>query len=230
MRKTDRDDDNENLDRWLLTYADLITLLLALFIVMYSISRIDTKKFGKVSKAFNTALSGTNGTLKNAEAILQKDHLDKLVKIDKLLNIQTQIRGFVASQGMEKDIDVILEKNDLTVHVTESAFFESGKADIKLKAKKFLRSLSSVLKQIPNEIRVEGHTDNIPISTPQFPSNWELSVMRATKVVRFLTERCGIKPKRISALGFGEYKPRFPNDTPGNRRRNRRVDIVILRE
>ena len=89
-------------------------------------------------------------------------------------------------------------------------------------------TLSGMLKDISNHIRVEGHSDNVPINTPQFPSNWELSAIRATNVVRFLVEASGLDPSRVSALGCGEFRPRFPNNSPENRMRNRRTDIVII--
>ncbi|MBD3169325.1 MAG: OmpA family protein, partial [candidate division Zixibacteria bacterium] len=92
-----------------------------------------------------------------------------------------------------------------------------------------LLKLSKILTKIPNDIRIEGHTDNIPINTPEFPSNWELSTARATTVLRFLVESCGINPDKVSALGYGEHRPIGPNDTIENRRKNRRTDIVVLR-
>ncbi|MBD3234110.1 MAG: OmpA family protein [candidate division Zixibacteria bacterium] len=220
--------DDENLDRWLLTYADLITLLLALFIVLYSMSRIDAQKFERVSTALNSVLAGSPTILSGKGGVLPLAEQMRLRNLHQLRELEQSISKYVTANKLEPEIETILNENDLILHISESAFFEEGKADIKPKAKEFLRSLSQMLSDLPNEIRVEGHTDNIPIRTKQFPSNWELSVTRATNVVRFLVEQCGYDPQKIAALGFGEYRPRFPNDTSENRRRNRRTDIVII--
>ncbi len=225
-----RKDDDENLDRWLLTYADLITLLLALFIVLYSMSRIDARKFEKVSTALNSVLAGSPTILSGKAGALPFSERMRLRNLHQLRELERAISKYVTANKLEPEIETILNENDLILHISESAFFEAGKADIKPKAKEFLQALSKMLSDLPNEIRVEGHTDNVPIRTKQFPSNWELSVTRATNVVRFFVEQCGYDPQKIAALGFGEYRPRFPNDTPQNRRRNRRTDIVIIND
>jgi len=221
-------DDDENLERWLLTYADLITLLLALFVVMYSMSQIDSQKFGKVSAALNAVLAGSDGVLKSELPLIPQSNEIRMLSLNELRLLREKISNYVTAQKMEPEIEVILNERDLTLHITESAFYEPGRAEIKPKAKEFLMTLSGMLKDISNHIRVEGHSDNVPINTPQFPSNWELSAIRATNVVRFLVEASGLDPSRVSALGCGEFRPRFQNNPPENRMRNRRTDIVII--
>ncbi|MCP4633253.1 MAG: OmpA family protein [candidate division Zixibacteria bacterium] len=224
MRKKKQIDEGENLERWLLTYADLITLLLAFFIVLYSMSRIDAAKFNTMSEALNDALHGSDNVLTNEASLRQGGPL----KIDDLKIIKRKIGSFIENKNLQTDIETVLNSRGLIIHLTESAFFEQGQADIKAEAKYILKTLSDILVEIPNDMRIEGHTDDVPIHTSQFPSNWELSTARATNVLRFFIEECKITPDRISALGFGEYRPRASNSTPNDRKRNRRTDIVIL--
>jgi chemotaxis protein MotB len=220
------EEDQENLDRWLLTYADLITLLLALFVVMYSMSRVDAEKFDNISDALNEALKGSSGLLKGefGDGFRGGGPL----KLKDLRIIRKELWGLIENKDLDSEIEVITNSRGLIIHITESSFFETGKADIKPGARDILNILSTILVGIPNEIRIEGHTDDIPINTPEFPSNWELSTARATNVLRYLVEECGLSPDRISALGFGEYRPLVPNTGPENRRKNRRTDIVVL--
>lgn len=125
-------------------------------------------------------------------------------------------------------LSVEMNERGLVIRVLESTLFELGSADIKPEARQTLDLIATQLVEVPNQIRIEGHTDNLPISTARFPSNWELSTARASSVVRYLITNHGLPPDQVSALGFGEYRPLVPNDTPQNRARNRRVDIVIL--
>ncbi|MBD3169658.1 MAG: OmpA family protein, partial [candidate division Zixibacteria bacterium] len=170
------DEDHENLERWLLTYADLITLLLAFFIVMYSMSRIDSERFNAMSEALNVILHGSPEVLKGDVSLGGEGPL----KIKDLRVIKKEIAEFVKNENLDSDIEMKLNQRGLVIHITESAFFETGKADIKQQAQGILLKLSKILTKIPNDIRIEGHTDNIPINTPEFPSNWELSTARAT--------------------------------------------------
>jgi len=133
----------------------------------------------------------------------------------------------VEAEGLS-DVQLELQERGLIVRFAEQVFFDLGEATLKPEAMTALRKIAPVLKELPNALRVEGHTDNWPIRTERFPSNWELSVHRATNVVRFLIEEQGFDPDRLSAAGYAEYRPIRPNDTAENRAVNRRVDIVIL--
>lgn len=221
-------EDNENLDRWLLTYADLITLLLAFFVVMYSISRIDAGKFGKVTDALISAFKGPE-----LGPVAAKDLSSELV-INKMLNkgnlgiLETQINKIGVQLDLSTQLNTELQTRGLIIHISESAFFDPGKAELKPEAKKILDLISVQLLKIPNQIRVEGHTDNVPIHTAKFPSNWELSMARAIACLRYLVNKIGFPPDKISAVGYAEYRPLVPNVTPENRAKNRRVDIVVL--
>ena len=219
--------DNENADRWLLTYADMITLLLAFFVVMYSMSRLDAKKFGRMAEALN-------GVLRGGESILNtydKPHLDDghgLLKLGNLRMIQTQFRQQFKDLGKESDVETEITERGLVVHIVESALFSQGSATLQSRATSVLDLIAERIQGIPNHIRVEGHTDDRSISTARFPSNWELSSARATEVIRYFTDNHGLPPDRASALGYGKFRPVLPNNSIESRAKNRRVDVVIL--
>lgn len=228
-RKNKHDSEHENLERWLLTYADLITLLLAFFIVMYSMSKIDAKKFGAVAQALQTVLHGKGQSILKGDANLAApDDAGGALKIGDLKILQTRINQIAKELGLEDKIKATEDQRGLIIRISESAFFDPGSADLKPQAAEVLDIITGLLIEIPNHIRFEGHTDNLPIKTDKFPSNWELSVSRATNCVRYLIEKHHFPPVRISALGYGEYRPVAANDNTAGRSKNRRVDIVVL--
>jgi chemotaxis protein MotB len=227
MPRHRKHDDHENLERWLLTYADLITLLLAFFIVMYSMSKVDAKKFGKMREALSGVLRG--GTV----AIKKGDQMGALpgsgvLSIGNLKTLGEEIEKGAKEIGEEKLLNAEVSERGLVIHIMESALFKSGSAQLEPRARAILDLIAGKIKELPNHIRIEGHTDNRPINTAKYPSNWELSSDRATQVVRYLVESHFFDPKRISALGFGEFRPIALNDNDENRSKNRRVDIIVL--
>ena len=213
-----------NHERWLLTYADLITLLLAFFIVMYSMSRLDATKFHRMADAFNGALRGGPAVLQTAvdpasAGLLQQAELSRLAD---------QIRTKASSENLEDRIEALQDERGLVIRVLESAAFDEGSADLKPRMYPILNVLAAQLRATHHHLRVEGHTDNRPISTARFPSNWELSTSRATGVVRYFVEELKLDPVRVSALGYGEFRPITSNDDAEGRARNRRVDLIVL--
>ncbi|HDL03806.1 MAG TPA: chemotaxis protein MotB [candidate division Zixibacteria bacterium] len=227
MARRKRGEDNENLDRWLLTYADLITLLLAFFIVMYSMSQVDAKKFGKMSRALSGALKGGSIAIKRGNDIGVTSGKG-VMDIGHLMSIGKMIEEDSRKKGDDKPITTEMSERGLVIHIVESALFKQGSAKLEPQAQSVLEIVSQHLKGIDNHVRIEGHTDNVPINTVKYPSNWELSSARATEVVRYFIDNKVVGPNEISALGYGEYRPLKPNNTIENRARNRRVDIVIL--
>jgi chemotaxis protein MotB len=147
----------------------------------------------------------------------------------RLEDILGKVREYVEENNLQNKIHASLDERGLTIRFLDTALFDLGQADLKPEARAILDNVASILRSLPNPIRVEGHTDNLPINTYRFPSNWELSTARATTVVRYLAEKHGIPPDRLSAAGYGEWRPVAPNDTPEHRAQNRRVDIVVLR-
>jgi chemotaxis protein MotB len=226
LRRRKQSEDKENLERWLLTYADLITLLLAFFVVMYSMSRIDNKKFGQVSDALNTILKGGTSVLRYQQEQPKDGH--GLLSLGNLRMVQQKIEDKFKQLGRKDVLQTELTERGLVVHILESTLFDQGSAELKPRAMEVLDLVAQELVGRPNHVRIEGHTDDTPIRTTVYPSNWELSSARATAVVRYFTENHAILSDHISALGYGEYRPVMPNNSIENRASNRRVDVVIL--
>jgi chemotaxis protein MotB len=222
-------------ERWLLTYADMITLLLALFIVMYAMSEVSVKKMDELSKSLSTAFhtgGGSTDPLPPASKELLSGAGALLPEEKRLMDMQEKIEQEVmAKHGAEAAANVTtsLTQRGLVVSLSNSAFFGAGEAELRPEAVGVLQTVAGFLKSSGRQIMVEGHTDNTPIHTVRYPSNWELSTARATTVVRWLIERYSFQPRRLSAAGYGEYYPLVRNNTAANQAKNRRVDLVILR-
>ena len=226
-KSKNKDEDQENLERWLLTYADLITLLLAFFVVMYSMSQIDAKRFGEMSEKLHGILNGGDNVLKPEEEAKETEG-HGVLKIGNLKMLQKAIEGKSEERKKLQDVQTEITERGLVIHIVERALFKEGSAKLQGNSWEVLDLIYNELDSIPNHIRVEGHTDDRPIATEKFPSNWELSSARATEVVRYFVNEYGFPPERISALGYGKFRPISPNNSIENRARNRRVDIVIL--
>jgi len=218
--------DEENTDRWLLTYADLITLLLAFFVVMYSMSQVDAKRFGRVVEALHGVLKGGHLVVEQDEIRRQTGH--GLLQLGDLRMVQSQVEERFRETGMQDIIQTEITERGLVIHIMEQALFNQGSAHLEPGAVDILDRIAEQLASLPNHIRIEGHTDDRPIGTSIYPSNWELSSARATQVVRYLVESYSIQPDRVSALGYGEYRPVRPNNSIENRAANRRVDVLVL--
>jgi chemotaxis protein MotB len=227
-RKQKLEDPHENQDRWLLTYADLITLLLAFFIILYSMSSIDAKQFGEMANALKETLKGSNGVVRFDPKLQAPGTGHGVLKVGDLKMLQRQVEGEFIEKNRADEVQTEVTERGLVIHVMESALFTPGSADLQPRAIGLLDMIYEQLKNMPNHIRVEGHTDNRPIANTKFPSNWELSSARATSVVRYFISNHSFPAAKISALGYGEYRPIQPNNTPEHMAQNRRVDIVVL--
>jgi len=233
-RRRDSSLDLPSAPGWMITYGDMMTLILCFFVLLFSFSRIDLARFQDVIISVQGALGILEGGSSLApeafpggageEAILRWQAEQR-----RLEDIMGKIREYAEENNLQGKIQTSLDERGLTIRFLDTALFDLGKADLKPEAQAILDNVAGILKTLPNPIRVEGHTDNLPINTYRFPSNWELSATRATTVVRYLAEKHGIPPERLSAAGYGEWRPVVPNDTPEQRAQNRRVDIVVLR-
>lgn len=227
MRSRRRKDDSAVTGSWLTTYSDMMSLLLAFFVLLFSFSVMDEHKFA----TFITAFQEYIGLIGEGQAALEQpgplpmDYSD--VGQRQLWELFEELVELIEQEGLT-GVQLDLQERGLVVRFAEQVFFDLGEATLKPEARETLRKLAGTLRSLPNPLRVEGHTDNLPINTPRFPSNWELSVHRATNVVRFLIEEEGFDPQKLSAAGYSEYRPLKPNDSAENRAMNRRVDIVIL--
>jgi len=227
FRKSKKEAPQDNPDRWLLTYADLITLLLAFFIVMYSMSRIDAKRFGEVSQALHGILKG-GPSVRHVEDLETLNTGHGLLKVGDLKMLQTEVHSEIDKLGRQGDIVTEINERGLIIHIMESAMFDEGRAELKPRAVEILDLVAEDLVGMPNHVRVEGHTDDRPISNEFYPSNWELSTARATTVVKYIIDKYDYPADQISAVGFSSFRPYVPNTSIENRALNRRVDIVVL--
>ncbi|HWI54508.1 MAG TPA: flagellar motor protein MotB [Desulfobacteria bacterium] len=234
VRRSNEPEKAANHERWLLTYADLITLLMIFFVLMYTISNINSKKFADLSASMSKALLGQNSGKILGEAVGQfpiKESLSQQVKIEaqNMQKAQLQIEKLIKEHGLGGKVEVSQESRGLIISLKEALLFESGSATITPEARLIVVQVGHILRLLPNQMRIEGHTDNLPIHTSAFPSNWELSTGRATNMVKMLINEVGMGPERFSVAGYGEYRPIASNDNEYNRARNRRVDIVVLK-
>lgn len=225
-------------DEWLATYADTVTLLLTFFVLLYSMSSVDAQKTKSIAGAFNSIMTGENGdsimefNMYNGEVPLIGGETDdpiqggeELTEQEKLYN---NIKEFVRDNKLEDVVEIVDDERGVAMQLRDNILFETSSSDLREDSKFILSKLTSVIEVINNPVLVEGHTDNRPINTSKFPSNWELSADRAVNVVRYFVEVKGQDAKRFSATGYGEFKPVAPNDTYENMAKNRRVDILIV--
>jgi len=237
------------MERWLLSYADFITLLMVFFIMMYAMSKVDEAKYNAIAESLNIVLSGTSISPEpqDTQSVtpdqpgpqLSQDLVNQL----QLDAVQQKIQEFIASERVSEPaqsnqqaatklgdyIDIVSQERGLVISIKDTLLFSSGSDQLTPAAQEIITKLGTALVIIPNYIRVEGHTDNLAINTEKFPSNWELSAMRASNVMHVLVNDCGISPERLSVVGYGEFRPLVPNLDPASQARNRRVDIVVLK-
>jgi len=234
---------NISRDRWMVSYADFITLLFALFVVMYAVAKADQKKQMQVSAAIDTAFSslGTfaDATSKPADSaagkaaapmsiIMDENVLSPARVKDDLEHVRRELEQKLSSQIATHSIAIQMGRDGLVISLREAGFFSSGSATPKPESLPALRQIAASLGHTPYDLRIEGHTDNIPIQNNEFNSNWELSTARATTIARLLLALKAIPADRLSAAGYAEFHPVAGNDTAEGRAQNRRVDLVIL--
>ncbi len=235
-----------NHERWLVSYADFITLLFAFFTTMYAISTVDSRKLGEVVDSMQAAFAngdvptparrggGPGGGGANRapgpEAASFRPQIVPPASMQAVLaRLESRLSEGLARQVAEGGVEIRTDPRGLIVSLREAGAFATGSAELSLTARAVLALVGASLAEVANGVRVEGHTDDVPIHTARYRSNWELSTTRATNVVAFLMER-GVSPARMSAAGYGEFHPRAANDSDLSRALNRRVDIVILND
>lgn len=249
MARKHKHPEHVNHERWLVSYADFITLLFATFTALYALSKSDASKAKAVADGLREAFGTGGAQMVPMEALdingIPSDRSrlpvgegnqnnppvsTKEAGKQEFEEIKKQVEEFLMTKGMYDKVAVDREERGLVVSLKEGGFFESGSADVKPEAYKVLEELSKKILSYRNPVRIEGHTDNVPIHSRTYPTNWELSSARATNVVRLLSDRYRIPARKLSATGYGDSRPKTSNDTPSGRARNRRVDLVILSE
>jgi len=229
-------------DRWLVSYADFITLLFAFFVVLYSAAVIDRKKMTQVAASIQVAFqqmgvmpasSSLPATAAPAQPAAPGDSSPPALPptrhaADGLQALQKELEEVLAPEISRGEVAVHAGPDGLVVSLREVGFFDSGSAGIQAQSRPAFSRMARLLAQHDYQVRIEGHTDNVPIHNSQFSSNWELSTSRATEMVRLLITRYQMKPEQLSAAGYAEYHPAASNESPQGRALNRRVDVVIV--
>jgi chemotaxis protein MotB len=223
-------------DRWLVSYADFITLLFGVFATLYAISNVDARKLERAVTGFQVAFSEWKIAPHEGvgQGLLSGAHIGAMAgrptvppPDGALLNVESHLFYRLRAIGEDR-VEMARDLRGLVISVKESGVFDTGKAELDPRAERLFREIGQSLADLPNAVRVEGHTDDVPIHTDRYSSNWALSTARATAVVAFLVERARLTPSRLSAAGYAEFHPRMPNDSAEHRALNRRVDIVVL--
>ncbi|WLR49629.1 flagellar motor protein MotB [Bacillus tianshenii] len=250
VAKKKKKDEGHVDESWLIPYADMLTLLLALFIVLFAASNVDAKKYEQISEALNAAFTGGTGVMEHPMPV-QPQNADPAATEEKqsspsegegnktggsdseaeeeLESLQQKIQSYIEKNELNEDLSTKLTDEGLLVTILNDAFFASGSADLTEETERIAREISVTLAtKEPHQVIISGHTDDRPIRNAQFEDNWHLSVIRAVNFMKILLENDKLNPEHFSAKGFGEFKPVAPNDTAENRQKNRRVEVLIL--
>jgi chemotaxis protein MotB len=205
-------------------------LLLGLFIILYAVSNIDSQKYEKMMSAMGSVF-GSTSTGANSEGnvvTLTGNDIDFIpTKIDRL---RSELSYLVNQYGQRSNVRLEENERGITIHIRGDILFKSGSAILGPGSEQVLADVADILKEVDNDIRIEGHTDNIPIVSNTYLSNWHLSIERALNTAYYLINKEGLSPQQVSVVGYAEYKPIESNETPEGRAANRRVDIVIIKE
>jgi chemotaxis protein MotB len=253
-KKHKKHEKEPNHERWLISYADFITLLFAVFVTLYAMSQTDKRKMDQLvaslRESFGYVKTGASSERMN---VVESTDLRSIPSIRQQVltpgirttgksprngythaslkdfrEVKIAIDGHLKKYGAQNKVSVDVTKRGLVVTLKEAGFFDSGDAAVKPEALPLLEMVAGSLANYSNPIRIEGNTDNVPINTGRFRSNWELSTARATNIVHYLIEKYHFQPEKISAVGYGEFRPVADNGSDAGRTRNRRVDIVLL--
>ncbi|WP_141992669.1 flagellar motor protein MotB [Bacillus sp. B4EP4a] len=233
----------EHIDEsWLVPYADILTLLLALFIVLFASSSVDSVRFQQLSNVFNQVFTSGTGFMDfpsdspsneptSPEQRTGAEDLEKLGKNEQedLMEVQERVNAYIQKNDLTDKLGTNLTDEGMLISIRENVLFESGVAEVRRENRKIAKEISDLLvMDLPRNIIVSGHTDNIPIKNYQYESNWDLSVMRSVNFMKLLLENKELNPEMFSAKGHGEFKPVASNETKKGRAKNRRVEILIV--
>lgn len=251
-RKKRHEEHEEHVDEsWLIPYADILTLLLALFIVLFSSAQVDSKKLEQIRQSFGAAFGvGTNSIFSDFRSgpavttgVPTPPRIDTITpggeskeklyvkETVQLLEVKQALDQYIQQNSLSSDLNTILTGDGLMLRIRDSALFPSGNAELLPESRRLGSEVAKLLLTIPQKVTISGHTDNVPINTFEFPSNWELSSKRALNFMRFiLAQQPQLDPARFNATGYGEYRPVTPNQTSEDRAKNRRVEVLIMRQ
>ncbi|MEX0830020.1 MAG: flagellar motor protein MotB [Nitrospirales bacterium] len=228
-------EEHENHERWLVSYADFITLLFAFFVVMYSVSSVNEGKYRVLSDSLSSSFSKTKavGDLSIMNLPVSKN---QPIVVKEKPKSQDNARSYlkaanaISTAKVPKGVKVTSTERGLNIRIADETLFSSGRSAINPQIQEFLDLIVGLVRDLPNSIAVEGHTDNQPISTAEFPSNWDLSTGRANVLIRYFTEHHHLRAERFSSAGFAGTRPIESNSTAEGQASNRRVELIVLRE
>jgi chemotaxis protein MotB len=206
---------DDKADAWVVTYGDMMSLLLTFFILLVAMMDVDPGKMDEIMKQLSDSLGGPKTRVED--------------KISKMKDIYNELEKLIQDENMTQDVELTSDNRGIVLFAKGGILFKPGEAEFEKDSKYFLNGVSEVLRSSPNKILVEGHTDDEPVKSNKYPTNWELSTARASAVIRHFTEKGGIDPARCQAVGYAQYKPRYA-PIPENRAKNRRVEIVLLHD
>lgn len=224
-------------DAWLATYADTVTLLLTFFVLLYSFSTVDAEKFKQIANSFQSMFNGRadasilefNVSSGDAPIVGTKDPVAETPKVDQEKKLYDDITAFVKENNLENEVNIYENYKGINIELKEAILFDTGKAILRQDSLGVLDKINELINKVTTRVIIEGHTDNLPIKTAQYPSNWHLSSDRAMSVLDyFLITKGQRNPERFSTQAYGEFSPIVPNDTPEHRAMNRRVNIIIV--
>lgn len=238
-RKKHHEAHEEHVDEsWLVPYADILTLLLALFIVLFAVSQTDQKKVTEMAQAFSAAFHSGGPSMFNqagpsasqTTTLPMEDANQNYVRENQqLLEVKQEMDEYIQQNGLEEDLSTVLTEDGLLIRIKEKALFPSGSADLLPSSQALGKPIAGLLATISQRIVVSGHTDNVPISNERYPSNWDLSTARALNFMKFIMAQDNLDPARFSTVGYGEFRPAAGNDTEAGKAQNRRVEVLISR-
>ncbi len=247
-RRRRNEEEAEGVADWMLTYSDLVTLLLTFFVMLFSMANIDKQKFEQVAMSLRSSfLQMSNGEMLHTNTGRETlDYTEEYTPVDveelevlsealneepnmELMDVKEQLQKAIDEMNLNDYIKLLDSREEVIMRFNSLLLFDTGSAEIRHSGKELLVKTGQILSGIHNEIMVQGHTDNVPIETLIYPTNWELSTRRATNVVLFLVANTSMDATKLTATGNGEFKPLASNDTEEGRQKNRRIDVVIVK-
>jgi chemotaxis protein MotB len=213
---------------WQIVYTSFVLILLSFFIMLSTFATMDPARVLRFTRSFAKAVNVLTGGLgfERGESVMNPS-VPVVDKQNELADIFHAIEDYTEALEIDKEIELASSAKGVVMTLADKALFRLGEAQVTASAQRLLNKIGAIVSQTGYYVRIEGHTDNLPIQTERFPSNWELSTARAVNVLRYFVEKLGIPARRLSAAGFGEFQPKYANDTAENRARNRRVEIIF---
>lgn len=232
-RKKHAHHEEEGGEAWLLPYSDLMTLLLAVFIVLFASSQIDQEKAQQISNEFSESMmskSYTASKMEGQDSASKESSGSAKSEKEQMEKLKAELDAKLKSKNMTASVKTNIDDRGLIISLSNAIVFESGSAEIKKENEDTLLEIARMVSITDHYVRIEGHTDNVPMSSDLYPSNWDLSTARAANVVRLFVNKANALPENLIAVGYGEYRPVADNSTEKGRAQNRRIDIIVMSE